>query len=88
MRRGKSGSDVREGGKATPRSDPWSNTPHLVNRRISGETEADFESLLDFVEETEFERLGVFKYSEERARRQRASMAKLTRKRKSAVGKK
>ena len=30
-----------------------------------GETEEDFEELLDFVEETRFERLGVFKYSEE-----------------------
>jgi ribosomal protein S12 methylthiotransferase len=30
-----------------------------------GETEADFEELLDFVEEAQFERLGVFKYSEE-----------------------
>ena len=30
-----------------------------------GETEADFAELLDFVEATKFERLGVFKYSEE-----------------------
>ena len=30
-----------------------------------GETEADFEELLAFVEETQFERLGVFKYSAE-----------------------
>jgi len=30
-----------------------------------GETDADFRELLDFVEETQFERLGVFKYSEE-----------------------
>ena len=30
-----------------------------------GETEEDFEQLLSFVEETRFERLGVFKYSEE-----------------------
>jgi len=30
-----------------------------------GETEADFEELLDFVRQTRFERLGVFPYSEE-----------------------
>ncbi len=30
-----------------------------------GESEADFAELLQFVEEAEFERLGVFKYSEE-----------------------
>lgn len=30
-----------------------------------GETEADFEELLDFLEEIEFDRLGVFTYSEE-----------------------
>ena len=30
-----------------------------------GETEADFEELLDFVREVRFERLGVFAYSEE-----------------------
>ena len=30
-----------------------------------GETEADFEELLDFVREARFERLGVFPYSEE-----------------------
>ena len=30
-----------------------------------GETDADFSELLDFVEEAEFERLGVFKYSPE-----------------------
>lgn len=30
-----------------------------------GETEADFETLLDFVEETAFDRMGVFPYSQE-----------------------
>lgn len=30
-----------------------------------GETEADFQTLMDFVRETRFERLGVFKYSQE-----------------------
>ena len=30
-----------------------------------GETEADFEELLDFVREVRFDRLGAFAYSEE-----------------------
>ncbi len=41
---------------------------HLRTTMITGhpgETEADFEELLEFVEETRFERLGVFPYSHE-----------------------
>src|SRR5699024_9607638 len=34
-----------------------------------GETEADFELLMDFVEEQRFDRLGVFKYSHEEGTR-------------------
>ncbi|MEP7070745.1 MAG: 30S ribosomal protein S12 methylthiotransferase RimO [Verrucomicrobiota bacterium] len=34
-----------------------------------GETEADFETLLDFIGDTRFERLGVFKYSQEEGSR-------------------
>jgi ribosomal protein S12 methylthiotransferase len=34
-----------------------------------GETEDDFQTLLDFIEETKFERLGVFKYSQEEGSR-------------------
>ena len=34
-----------------------------------GETEAEFERLLEFIEETRFERLGVFKYSQEEGSR-------------------
>ena len=34
-----------------------------------GETEEDFETLLRFIEETKFERLGVFKYSQEEGTR-------------------
>ncbi len=34
-----------------------------------GETEEDFETLLKFIEETRFERLGVFKYSQEEGTR-------------------
>ena len=34
-----------------------------------GETEEDFDTLLEFIEETRFERLGVFKYSQEEGTR-------------------
>src|SRR4029077_14741861 len=34
-----------------------------------GETEEEFEALLDFIERTRFERLGVFKYSQEEGSR-------------------
>jgi len=65
MRRGKSGSAVREAVEKLRGA-----IPHLTLRTsiivgFPGETENDFSELLDFVEETQFERLGVFKYSEE-----------------------
>ena len=34
-----------------------------------GETEEEFESLLEFIERTRFERLGIFKYSQEEGSR-------------------
>jgi len=34
-----------------------------------GETEAEFETLLNFIERTRFERLGIFKYSQEEGSR-------------------
>ena len=34
-----------------------------------GETEAEFETLLDFIERVRFERLGIFKYSQEEGSR-------------------
>jgi ribosomal protein S12 methylthiotransferase len=34
-----------------------------------GETETEFETLLDFIEQTRFERLGIFKYSREEGSR-------------------
>ena len=65
MRRGKSGSAVREAVEKLRDA-----IPHLTLRTsiivgFPGETENDFAELLDFVEEAQFERLGVFKYSEE-----------------------
>ena len=65
MRRGKSGSEVREAVKRLREAIPGLTLRTSLIVGFPGETEADFESLLDFVEETEFERLGVFKYSEE-----------------------
>ena len=65
MRRGKSGSAVREAVKKLRDAIPGLTLRTSLIVGFPGETEADFEELLDFVEETEFERLGVFKYSEE-----------------------
>jgi ribosomal protein S12 methylthiotransferase len=65
MRRGKSGSAVREAVKKLRDAIPGLTLRTSLIVGFPGETEADFEELLDFVEETEFERLGVFKYSDE-----------------------
>ena len=65
MRRGKSGSEVREAVKRLREAIPGLTLRTSLIVGFPGETEADVESLLDFVEETQFERLGVFKYSEE-----------------------
>ena len=65
MRRGKSGSAVREAVQKLREAIPGLTLRTSLIVGFPGETEADFEELLDFVEETKFERLGVFKYSEE-----------------------
>ena len=65
MRRGKSGSAVREAVGMLRDAIPGLTLRTSLIVGFPGETEADFEELLDFVEATEFERLGVFKYSEE-----------------------
>jgi ribosomal protein S12 methylthiotransferase len=65
MRRGKSGSAVREAVQKLRDAIPGLTLRTSLIVGFPGETEADFVELLDFVEETEFERLGVFKYSEE-----------------------
>ena len=65
MRRGKSGSAVREAVGMLRDAIPGLTLRTSLIVGFPGETAADFEELLDFVEETEFERLGVFKYSEE-----------------------
>ncbi|MGH7816722.1 MAG: 30S ribosomal protein S12 methylthiotransferase RimO [Candidatus Binatia bacterium] len=65
MRRGKSGSAVREAVGKLRDAIPGLTLRTSLIVGFPGETAADFEELLDFVEETEFERLGVFKYSEE-----------------------
>ncbi|HEY6368694.1 MAG TPA: 30S ribosomal protein S12 methylthiotransferase RimO [Candidatus Binatia bacterium] len=65
MRRGKSGSAVRETVEKLREAIPGLTLRTSLIVGFPGETEEDFEQLLDFVEETRFERLGVFKYSEE-----------------------
>ena len=65
MRRGKSGSEVRQAMEKLRAAIPGLTLRTSMIVGFPGETEADFEELLDFVEEAQFERLGVFKYSEE-----------------------
>jgi ribosomal protein S12 methylthiotransferase len=65
MRRGKSGSEVREALEQLREAIPALTVRTSLIVGFPGETEADFEELLNFVEETKFDRLGIFKYSEE-----------------------
>ena len=65
MRRGKSGSAVREAVQKLRDAIPGLTLRTSMIVGFPGETEADLEELLDFVEQTQFDRLGVFKYSEE-----------------------
>jgi len=65
MRRGKSGSAVRETVEKLRAAIPGLTLRTSLIVGFPGETERDFQELLDFVEEAQFERLGVFKYSEE-----------------------
>ena len=65
MRRGKSGSAVREAVQKLRVAIPGLTLRTSMIVGFPGETEADLAELLDFVEETQFDRLGVFKYSEE-----------------------
>lgn len=65
MRRGKSGSAVREAVERLRRTIPGLTLRTSLIVGFPDESEADFKELLEFVEESQFERLGVFKYSEE-----------------------
>jgi ribosomal protein S12 methylthiotransferase len=65
MRRGKSGSEVREAVNQLRDAIPALTLRTSLIVGFPGETEADFEELVNFVEEAKFDRLGVFKYSEE-----------------------
>ncbi len=65
MRRGKSGSAVREAVDRLRAAIPGLTLRTSLIVGFPGETEADFAELLDFVEATQFDRLGVFKYSAE-----------------------
>jgi ribosomal protein S12 methylthiotransferase len=65
MRRGKSGSAVGEAVEKLRRSIPGVTLRTSLIVGFPGETDDDFREMLDFVEESEFDRLGVFKYSVE-----------------------
>lgn len=65
MRRGKSGSAVREAVTRLREAIPGMTLRTSLIVGFPGETDEEFAELLDFVEEMKFERLGVFKYSEE-----------------------
>ena len=65
MRRGKSGSAVRETVDKLRQAIPGLTLRTSIIVGFPGETDGEFAELLDFVEATEFDRLGVFKYSEE-----------------------
>lgn len=65
MRRGKSGSEVREAVEKLRREIPGLTLRTSLIVGFPDESDADFDDLLQFVEESQFERLGVFKYSEE-----------------------
>lgn len=65
MRRGKSGSAVRQAVEKLRAAVPGLTLRTTLIVGFPGETEEDFRELLEFVEESEFERLGVFKYSPE-----------------------
>ncbi|MBI3061380.1 MAG: 30S ribosomal protein S12 methylthiotransferase RimO [Deltaproteobacteria bacterium] len=65
MRRGKSGSAVSEAVDKLRRMIPGVTLRTSLIVGFPGETEEDFQQLLDFVEEAQFDRLGVFKYSVE-----------------------
>jgi ribosomal protein S12 methylthiotransferase len=65
MRRGKSGGAVRETVEKLRSAIPGLTLRTSLIVGFPSETERDFQELLDFVEEAQFERLGVFKYSEE-----------------------
>lgn len=65
MRRGKSGSAVREAIAKLRAAIPGLTLRTSLIVGFPGETEEEFDELCNFVEEARFERLGVFKYSEE-----------------------
>ena len=65
MRRGKSGGAVRETVERLRAAIPGLTLRTSLIVGFPGETERGFQDLLDFVDEAQFERLGVFKYSEE-----------------------
>jgi ribosomal protein S12 methylthiotransferase len=56
-------------GAPDPGGHPRDRPPHHLHRRLPRETEADVDELCEFIRETKFERLGVFRYSQEEGTR-------------------
>lgn len=69
MRRGKSGGAVREAVARLREAIPQLTLRTSLIVGFPGESEKDFRELLDFVQEAQFDRLGVFKYSKEEGTR-------------------
>ena len=65
MRRGKTGSAVREAVGKLRDAIPGLTLRTSLIVGFPGETEKDFDALLDFIAEEHFDRLGIFKYSDE-----------------------
>jgi len=53
---------VQHPGKDAP-PDPGPGLAHDIHRRLSGETEGEFQTLLDFVKAMRFDRVGTFQFS-------------------------
>ena len=65
MKRGANGDIFLRLHRAHPRYDSGRGHPHQHDRGFPGETDADFEKLCQFVQAAQFDRLGVFSYSDE-----------------------
>ena len=65
MRRGKAGSAVRDAVARLRDAIPGLTLRTSLIVGFPGESDDDFEVLLDFIEEEQFDRLGIFKYSDE-----------------------
>ena len=88
MRRGKSGSAVRQAVEKLRQAIPGLTLRTSLIVGFPGETDADFAELLDFVEAAKFDRLGVFKYSEEEGTAPPSSTARSAKRKRKTAGRK